>query len=941
MTKKKWWLIVLTLAAALCLGSHAEPAWAYWASDTGVWTIESESDLRDDGVLKANVKKLIIKAKLDELGPTFMKECKNLESVTIEEGGSVDRIGSYAFQNCENLKTVNLPTVKSIDFGTFSSCTNLESVTLPDVESIVSELFSGCTNLKNVALTNVKSIGYAAFKGCTSLTTVPLSGDVELGADVFADCTGLQSLDLSQLTTIGEGMFSMCTGLTSVTLPKNGEIGNRAFDGCKGLTEINLSQVDEIGTYAFIGCSGLTSVTLGDQTALPAGVFTGCTDLATIDLSKVTDIGASAFSGCSRLSSVTLNENLKKLGGGAFAGTSLTTVKIPAGITTLETSIFEGCTSMKTVELPTALTTIGGTAFYGCKNLKTLQLPDSVTTIGYQAFMNSGLTSIELPASVGERAFSGCADLSTVELSDNLKTIEAGTFSGCTALQSLTLPNALETIGSQAFQNSGLTSITLPANVTSVGEGAFSGCTALQSLSYPQHIQLEVSELTGAGITPDQLKPVEDADGHEWAASWSWTEDHSSATATLICKKDRMKDHSSTTATDAAPEVSTTATCTAAGKTTYTASVTFSDINRTFTGSEEVDQAALGHDYGNWTSNNDGTHSGSCQRTGCTATDTQDCTYVDGVCSVCGYSEPEDPSIDPEDPDNPNDPSTDPGDEPSRPAEPSVPSAPEIDVTEPEHGTVEIDEESPQAGDTVTITPQPEEGYEVDEVIVTDEDGNRIPVTENPDGSWSYEQPDGDVTITVTFTEPEPEPSTDVSEIFLDVAPNAWYKDAVQYAYDNGLMTGVSATEFAPDQTTTRAMIVSILARLEGVTSASDAGFSDVDDEWFATAVNWAASENIVAGFEDNTFRPNAAITREQLAAILMNYAAYKGEDVSARADLSAYSDADAVSSWAAETMSWAVAEGYISGMTADELQPQGNATRAQLAAILERYLSI
>ena len=180
--------------------------------------------------------------------------------------------------------------------------------------------------------------------------------------------------------------------------------------------------------------------------------------------------------------------------------------------------------------------------------------------------------------------------------------------------------------------------------------------------------------------------------------------------------------------------------------------------------------------------------------------------------------------------------------------------------------------------------------------------------------------------------------TVDVSDIFLDVAPNAWYKDAVQYAYDNGLMTGVSDTEFAPEATTTRAMIVSILARLEGVTTAQAAGFADVTDEWYATAVNWAASVGVVNGYEDNTFKPNTAITREQLAAILMNYAAYKGEDVSNRASLATYTDQP--STWAEEAMSWAVAEGLISGVTADTLQPQGAATRAQVAAILQRFLS-
>ena len=181
--------------------------------------------------------------------------------------------------------------------------------------------------------------------------------------------------------------------------------------------------------------------------------------------------------------------------------------------------------------------------------------------------------------------------------------------------------------------------------------------------------------------------------------------------------------------------------------------------------------------------------------------------------------------------------------------------------------------------------------------------------------------------------------AVDVSDLFIDIARDAWYKDAIQYAYDHGLMTGVSDTEFAPEATTTRAMIVSILARLENVTSAEAAGFADVDDnDWYATAVNWAANVGVVNGYEDNTFRPNTAITREQLAAILMNYAACIGQDVSNRADLTSYTDQP--STWAEEAMSWAVAEGLISGVTADTLQPQGAATRAQVAAILQRFLS-
>ena len=237
----------------------------------------------------------------------------------------------------------------------------------------------------------------------------------------------------------------------------------------------------------------------------------------------------------------------------------------------------------------------------------------------------------------------------------------------------------------------------------------------------------------------------------------------------------------------------------------------------------------------------------------------------------------------------------------------------------------------------MTITVLPDDGYALDEIVITDKHSEEIDFVDNGDGTITFIMPSGDVTITATFAESD-EPECALP--FVDVHANDWFFDPVCYVYRQGLMTGTSATTFAPDATTTRAMIVSILARQENVTSAEEAGFTDVDEnDWFATAVNWAAREGIVAGFEDESFRPNEAITREQLAAILCNYSAWKGEDTSARADLSRYSDAAEISSWATDVMRWAVAEGLISGMTADELQPQGNATRAQVAAILQRYL--
>ena len=176
---------------------------------------------------------------------------------------------------------------------------------------------------------------------------------------------------------------------------------------------------------------------------------------------------------------------------------------------------------------------------------------------------------------------------------------------------------------------------------------------------------------------------------------------------------------------------------------------------------------------------------------------------------------------------------------------------------------------------------------------------------------------------------------------FTDVRDSDWFYNPVVYVYSQGLMTGTSADTFEPNTSLSRAMLVAVLHRLEGSPAVSTGDFTDVaDGDWYAQAVNWAASVGVVNGFDDGTFQPNTAITREQLAAILRNYAAYKGLDVSTSGDLSTYTDAGSVSDWAKESVEWAVGQGLLSGMTVDTLQPQGVSTRAQVAAVLQRYLA-
>ena len=173
-------------------------------------------------------------------------------------------------------------------------------------------------------------------------------------------------------------------------------------------------------------------------------------------------------------------------------------------------------------------------------------------------------------------------------------------------------------------------------------------------------------------------------------------------------------------------------------------------------------------------------------------------------------------------------------------------------------------------------------------------------------------------------------------EFFTDVKGSAWYYDAVKFVYDNGFMDGVGDNKFNPNGTLTRAMIAQVLYNLEGETSSYPTVFDDVaKSAWYADAVNWAAASGIVEGKGNNKFDPNAAITRQEMAAILYRYSELKGYDVSDVDSLSSFTDAGKVASWAKEPMGWAVENYVINGKGNGTLDPTGTATRAEVAQIL------
>lgn len=277
-----------------------------------------------------------------------------------------------------------------------------------------------------------------------------------------------------------------------------------------------------------------------------------------------------------------------------------------------------------------------------------------------------------------------------------------------------------------------------------------------------------------------------------------------------------------------------------------------------------------------------------------------------------------------------------------------------ITVIDSKNGDVSVSDTWADEDDKITLTITPDDGYEVDKIEIVDDEGDKIDAkkVDDEDNKYTFRMANCDVTVTVTFKEEgkttedtdkeEDKDDEETTELnFTDVKESDWFYKGVAYVVDKDIMSGVSENEFAPSGKLTRAMLVQMLYNMES-RPACDAenAFMDVPvGQWYTDAVIWANDEKIVSGMGDGLFAPNMEITREQMVAMLYNYAKYKGYDVTASADLSAFADTASVSAWAQPAMQWAVAEGYISGMGDSQLAPQGTATRAEIASVIMRFM--
>jgi hypothetical protein len=456
-----------------------------------------------------------------------------IKEVIINDG--VTGISYFAFYDCSSMTSVSIPAgILSITAAAFYGCSSLASVSIPaSVLEIAPYAFYGCSSLVSVSIpTNVMSIGDDAFDSCSKLESFNIPASVtEIGVNAFSNtkwytehADGLLYKDNWLLGYKGDvpGELSIENGTKGIAAG--------ALSNCTSLTSVSVpASVTSISTQAFYGCSGLTSVSIGGGVKrIEAGAFYGCSNLASFSIpASVTEIGLNAFTntkwysdhadgllyqdnwllgykGSKPTGELSIEDGTKGIAAKAFYGcTGLTSVSVPASVTSIGTNVFRGCSGLTSVSIGDGVKRIEAGAFCGCSNLASFNIPASVTTIGENAFSSTGWDSSHADGLLYKDNWllESKGDVSgELSIENGTKGIAGGAFTGCTDL----------------------TSVSVPASVTSIGAMAFCYCTSLSSiiLNSNPFIASDAFYLTPATVTMN-LTGNEGETGEYWTTFYN------------------------------------------------------------------------------------------------------------------------------------------------------------------------------------------------------------------------------------------------------------------------------------------------------------------------------------------------------------------------------------------------------------------------------------
>lgn len=632
------------------------------------------------------------------------------------------------------------------------------------------------------------------------------------------------------VTSIGRYGIALCSKLTGMSIPKGvTEIGDFGLAG-DGLTAITLPDgLQTLGRGAFDACASLSGTTLPAAiTAVPDKCFNDCTKLLTVDYKgEVTAIGERAFEGCKSLTKAPIPAAVTALGNSAFNGcVALTDVTLPAGVTAVPDACFQGCTALKDMKLPGTVTSIGHNAFTGCKALKDVRCYGAPPTVQ--------------PGGAAEHSF----EPGIVTIHYNPDPVYGWTLDTDGTWQGYKVSSK----GACLHTGYGTTENTVPATCGADGhiDTVCANCGDV--------IATEVIPATGAQTWDNGTVTTEPTETTPGVRTFTCA----------VCSQTKTEVIPATGAHTFVFTKNVAPSCTEAGYDLYTCR----DCGAT---EKRNSKPALGHKWDSGTVTAEPTEK-----------DPGTMTYT---CTVCGATKTE-----------------------------VIPATgPHTHVWDEGTVTVAPTETTPGVR-TYTCTVCGQTRTEI------------IPAT------GSAVCPGG---------------AACPSFRFRDVpAPSNWAHEGIDYCVRHGLMSGFDATTFSPDTVSTRAQIVMILYNLSGDTtdySKYYVPFTDVmPGTWYYNAVAWGYDKDIVSGMSATTFAPDGLITREQMAVLLYGYTEkYAPAYLGGAASLNGFPDAASVSNWAYAAMSWAVGNGLISGIAsngADYLAPSGGATRAQIAAIMMRY---
>ena len=636
------------------------------------------------------------------------------------------------------------------------------------------------------------------------------------------------------VTSIGRYGIAMCSKLTGLSIPKGvTEIGDFGLAG-DGLTAVTLPDgLQSLGRGAFDTCASLTNTTLPAAiTAVPGKCFADCTKLLNVKYAgTVTAIGDLAFESCKALTAAPIPETVTEIGASAFTGcTALTDVTIPAGVTAIPDSCFQGCTALADMKLPGTVTSVGHNAFTGCTALKDVRCYGAAPAVEPG---NSEAHSFE-PA--------------IVTIHYNPDPVYGWTLDADGKWQGYTVSSK----GACLHTGYGTTENTVPATCGEAGrvDTICSNCGEV--------VSTKEIPATGAHTWDNGTVTTEPTETTPGVRTFTCAVCGATRTETIPA----TGEHTFVFTKNVAP------TCTADGYDLYTCSGCGATEKRN-------SKPALGHKWDSGTVTTEPTETTPGVR-----------TYT---CTVCGQTKNE---------------------------------------------TIPATGAHTHVWDNGTVTIAPTEttpGVRTYTCTVCGQTKNEI----IPATGGSNVCPGG--------------PSCP-SYGFSDVAgPNDWSHEGIDYCVRRSLMVGTGVGTFSPGMNCSRAQIVQILYNLSG--NKTDYSryylpFTDVaPGAWYYDAVAWAYFNNVVSGTSETTFAPNDVITREQMAVILYGYTAeFAPEFTGNAASLNTFPDAGSVANWAYAAMSWAVGNGLISGMGSggvSYLAPQGSATRAQASAIIMRYCQL